>query len=123
MKWFSVLVLVILCLGCEANHLVFTTYTKVGLDISATDAQPTQMMLGYKRYEGAIVPVELPESAGEVQEEAMSVYSAMELRNDWFDGLEVLQVFATGQAAVNAAEKPDAFADLVRGMQEGGEGQ
>jgi hypothetical protein len=121
MKWILLGFVAVSCVGCQTDHLVFTTYTKAGLDISATDAQPTQLMLGYKRYEGAIVPVELPKVEDAEEGEAMSVYAAMELNNEWFGGLEIMQIFATGKAAVNAAEKPDAFADLVRGMRDEGE--
>jgi len=48
--------------GCRTGtHLLFfTTYTKVGLDISAVNGTPTQALFGYKRFEGAIVPVDPP---------------------------------------------------------------
>lgn len=124
--------------GCATKHLIFTTYTKVGLDVTLADAQPTQAMFGYKRYEGATVPVDLCSPAstpaeaqksrgncseGDVEREAMSVYAGMEIHNSWMDGLEILQLFATGEAAVNAAKDPTAFAGLVAEVKKQEEGE
>ena len=44
----------------------------------------------------------------------MSVYAGMDLHNRWVGGLELLQVFATGEAAENVAENPERIQDLVR---------
>jgi len=58
-----VLLLTGLLSGCRtSNHLLFMTYTKMGLDISTVNGTPTQALFGYKRFEGAIVPVD-PQSA------------------------------------------------------------
>lgn len=124
--------------GCSANHLVFSTFTKVGLDVAVADSQPTSAMFGYKRFEGAIIPVDLcvvdeesdassdtetsstepkykaPCPAGTKEAEAMSVYAGMELNNRWVGGLELLQIFATGEAAENAAKNPEQIQSLVK---------
>ena len=45
-----------LCGACSSTHLIFATYTKAGVDVTLTDGAPTQLVFGYKRFEGAIVP-------------------------------------------------------------------
>jgi hypothetical protein len=99
-------------IGCATGSLAFVTYTKIGLDVSATDSQPTAALFGYKRFEGAIVPVD----GGE--EEAMSIYAAIDLENHWLCGLDVVQVFATGQAAENSAKRSDVFDKVMREKKE-----
>lgn len=88
----------LLAFGCATDHLVFTTYTKVGIDVSSVDGQPAQAVMGYKRFEGAILPVDV---ANENQE-APSVFAGSIVRNGWFS-LDITQVFATGKAAEQAA--------------------
>jgi hypothetical protein len=102
--------------GCSTGNLTFVTYTKLGLDISAANQTPTSVLFGYKRYEGAIIPVDpgaVSPDGGEP--EAMSVYAAMNLSNHWLCGLDALQVFATGEAAVKSAKRYEKF---VRPLQE-----
>ncbi|MCH6256242.1 hypothetical protein MLD52_06760 [Puniceicoccaceae bacterium K14] len=81
--------------GC-ANHLYFGTNTTIGLDVSGTAQVPTKIALAVEREEVAIVP---NKSNGE----AHSVFGAMDSNLTWFDGQVIKQVFATGQAAINAA--------------------
>ena len=83
--------------GCATGQLTFLTYTKVGLDVSTTEQQPTAAVFGYKRFEGAIIPVD------KTDEEAASVYASIDLENHWLCGLDVVQLFATGKAAENVA--------------------
>lgn len=85
--------------GCHNDALVFTTYTKVGLHASATGNTPNNLMFGYKRFEGAIIPVD----ASKPESDVASVYAAISLTNGWFSGLHLQQVFATGDAAVSAS--------------------
>lgn len=84
--------------ACSSDHLVFTTYTKVGLDITLQDGAPTDAVLGYKRFEGALIPVDL-EKAPEIH----SIYAGLCVTNSWVQGLALGQVFATGTAAENVA--------------------
>ncbi len=88
--------------GCRSDHLIFTTTTKVGVELSATDGVPTSAVLGYKRFEGAIVPVEDPQSGAQA-DEAASVFAAIDMDNRWLGGLDLFQVFATGEAANNVS--------------------
>ena len=108
-------------LACSANHLVFTTTTKVGLDLSGSQAQPGNLMFGYKRFEGAIVPVDVAAAMNNPGVDAMSVYALINLDNKWFEGLNILQIFATGEAAKHAASDPVAFAQLVEKFKAGKE--
>ena len=85
--------------GCHNDALVFTTYTKVGLHASATGNTPNNLMFGYKRFEGAIIPVDPTKPESDVA----SVYAAISLTNGWFSGIHLQQVFATGDAAVSAS--------------------
>ncbi len=85
--------------GCHNDALVFTTYTKVGLHASATGNTPNNLMFGYKRFEGAIIPVDPTKPESDVA----SVYAAISLTNGWFSGIQLQQVFATGDAAVSAS--------------------
>jgi hypothetical protein len=121
---FTLFLMSVLITGCNSPNLVFTTYTKTGLDISATEGVPTQALFGYKRFEGAIIPVdpentELDENG--VPKDALSVFAAMDIENNWIKGLKIRQVFATGKAAVQAAEDPgNGFAKaLAAGKKEG----
>lgn len=104
--------------ACAPRNLIFTTYTTVGLDVSATDAKPTKAVLGYKRFEGAIVPVDpdAPANSDGTERDAMSVYAAVNMSNTWLNGLDLTQVFATGPAAVNAVNNPTALNDLLRSL-------
>ncbi len=103
--------------GCApANHLVFTTYTKVGLDLSAVGQTPTHVLLGYKRFEGALIPVDLESKAGQAGE-AQSVYAGFNLENDWFQGLKITQAFATGKAAQKAASNPNVGLGMILNTQ------
>ncbi len=89
--------------GCSTGtgeHLIFTTYTKVGVDISAVNQTPTEAVFGYKRFEGAIVPVDPGDTT---KPEAHSVFAGLCARNNWLTGLKIAQVFATGAAAVDIA--------------------
>lgn len=90
-----------LCLmttGCTPRHLVFTTYTRVGLNITAAGDVPTNLGLGYKRFEGVIIPVD-PAKADPKNPALPSVRATLNLKNRWLNGLTLDQTFATGQAA------------------------
>lgn len=102
------------CTGCKATHLLFTTYTKVGLEVTATGGQPSSAVFGYKRFEGAIVPVD-PANKDGAAEDVVSLFSAIDVENNWMSGLDVFQIVATGEAAVNAAQQSDVFVNVIAG--------
>ena len=94
--------------GCASSKdLLFTTYTKVGVDISAVNGTPTEAVLGYKRFEGAIIPVDPEHEPAKGDPRIPSLYASMDFRNGWLSGLCIAQMFATGQAALNATENTD----------------
>lgn len=103
----------LVCGGCSSRTLVFTTYTNIGVDVSAANGTPTRAVFGYKRFEGAVVPVD-PTQRTKDSGEAMSVFAAIDMTNGWLDGLSAIQVFATGEAAVEAAKEPAAFGRMLQ---------
>ncbi len=103
-----------LALGCaHQDQLYFSTYTKIGLDISLTDGQPTEAVFGYKRFEVAIVPVN-PDAP---EQDAHALFAGMCIDNGWTTGITIGQVFATGEAAVQVAKNPEASAELAGALQ------
>jgi hypothetical protein len=110
--------------GCRSNHLYFSTHTKFGVDVSAVNGVPSSAMLGYKRFEGAIVPVIPPDkdgntdpAAGNGAPEAASVLAVIDMNNKWLGGLDLFQLFATGEAAVAASrDDTDGLADILEAM-------
>lgn len=85
--------------GC-ARNLLFSTYTTLGFELQARGTMPTALRLAYKRFEGAIIPVDV----GDVTvPEAHSVLASFDANQTWFQGIRITQVFATGAAAELAA--------------------
>ncbi len=91
--------------ACQSDRLIFTTYTKFGVDLSATNGTTTGLMFGYKRFEGALVPVDMSMATG-ADTDLMPVFAALDLTNSWFNGIRLVQVFATGTAAKKLAANP-----------------
>ena len=101
--------------------LFFVTDTSYGLKLSAgkQDISPT-LMLGYKRVEGAVIPVETKET------EVRSVYADLTINSSSSTsiaavtnafpnnkGVRIIQRFATGRAADSLAKKPE-FKEMMR---------
>lgn len=115
------LVLPLLACGCR-NHLVFTTATKFGLDISQKANQTVDVTMGYQRAEFASVPVPQDTDADK-DTDAYSVLGRFTVRynpgisaTNPTNGLHLKQFFATGMAARAAARNPDmqgAFAEAA----------
>jgi len=89
------LLLACACYPPSSRMLIFTTYTKLGLDVSVMGGTPGEVVVGYKRFEGAIVPVK----EGDPQGEAPSVFASLDLKSEWLAGLCIRQAFATGEAS------------------------
>jgi hypothetical protein len=100
------------------SPLFFVTDTSFGLKISAgkQDVSPT-FLLGYKRVEGTIIPVDKSEA------EVRSVYADIIINSTTNEtgitsefpnngGVRIKQSFATGKAADAAAKKPEVKAAL-----------
>lgn len=110
--------------GCASDqHLVFTTSTKFGVDITAADGSTTGLMFGYKRFEGAYVPVDPNHVDDEGNPDMPSLLAVLDLENGWLSGVDVFQLFATGTAAELAARDPDGLAKVIGGARkdEGGD--
>ena len=95
--------------GCgPSSDLLFATATKVGADVVAVNGTPVSAVIGYKRFEGASIPVspDVEDAAGSTASETpkvqRSVYAGIDLQQNPWLGLKTKQVFATGDAAVAA---------------------
>lgn len=117
----GVLALVFACLwGCQSDNLLLATHTKVGLDIALDGNTPTSGVFGYKRFEGAIVPVDDPRTPSSEME---SVFGALDVRNGWLNGMDIHQMLATGTAAEELAKDPEqarALLELLEGDDDSG---
>lgn len=108
-RFFWALLVSALLMGCEATHLAQASYTKIGLEVSSTGTQPTSAVFGYKRFEGAFIPVD-PGS----EDDIMSVLSYSEVENGWTSGgLKVYHIFGTGAAATLAVQQSQVLARLL----------
>lgn len=86
------------CSGGCGRNLVFTTYTMFGVEIKGEGTMPTALRLAYKRFEGALIPVDISDDA-----KAHSVLATIDARQGAFH-VHISQVFATGRAAKIAAD-------------------
>jgi hypothetical protein len=102
--------------ACQSDRLVFTTYSKIGLDVSSVNGTTAGFMLGYKRFEGALIPVDMSKVSHQPSD-LMPVYASLIMRNGWFQGLKVSQFFATGDAAIGIANDPEVFAEMLQESQ------
>jgi hypothetical protein len=93
--------------GC-VNTVIFSTATKVGLDISQRADQVIDVSLGYDRIEVVSIPAPTDTDAG-ANTDTYSVLGIFDLRygNPWADQpLVVNQFFGTGVAAQRMANDP-----------------
>ncbi len=86
--------------GCTSKYMTVTTFSKVGIDVTAGPASVVPpAVVGYKRFEGAIIPVDPAHVTDEASPDAPSVFTLFAMRNDWLGGVRIYQAFATGHAA------------------------
>lgn len=85
--------------GCNQlnKRVVFATKTQLGLDVSGTAQVPDKVSFTYGRFEGAIVP-------RSINGDAYSVYGGLDADVNFFGDQTIKQVFATGDAAIIAAD-------------------
>jgi hypothetical protein len=98
--------------GCFTDALVFQTSTRLGVEIVTTEEQPG-VKFGYTRFEGATMPLRRDGEAQsrEVLPEAFPIVAAFGHDTGGFlpvggerqRGMRTLQIFATGDAATDAA--------------------
>jgi hypothetical protein len=94
--------------GACVNTMMFSTATKVGLDISQRADQVIDVSLGYDRVEVVSIPAPKDSDAG-TDKETYSVLGIFDLRygNPWTEPLVVNQFFGTGAAAQKMARDGD----------------
>src|SRR5688500_2713359 len=102
---------VIVCIACgcaSQKRVIFTTQTAAGLDISGNGPIPTKVAFAYNRHELAFVP---PKDDGT----SHSIYGGLDadIRFKIPPDYIIKQVFATGQAATNAANNGAGLANGV----------
>ncbi|MBI5938694.1 MAG: hypothetical protein HY850_12720 [Betaproteobacteria bacterium] len=83
--------------GCATESLFFSTKSSIGIDVSATNGAP-RANIGYDRTEVAIVPAKADGDAHSVLGGIDADLSLNQVR--------IKQLFATGEAAKLAADKP-----------------
>lgn len=102
--------------GCATpSHLIFHQSASVGADVAANaDTGQVHVALGYDRQTNTLIPkTKTRTESGEIENEAMSVISTSKVEIQWFGLHEVTEQFATGQAAVNLAAKPESAAQVL----------
>jgi hypothetical protein len=107
-RWFAValvLALVVVATAGCAKRLAFATATKFGLDVSQRSDQTVEMSIGYDRGETVVMPAEEKNTSDGV--DAYAVLGTFQVKhgNPFANqALVIHQFFATGRAAVKAAE-------------------
>lgn len=102
--------------GCATpSHLIFHQSASVGADVAANaDTGQVHVALGYDRQTNTLIPkTKTRTESGEIENEAMSVLSTGKVEIQWLGVHEVTEQFATGQAAVNLASRPESAAELL----------
>ncbi len=108
--------------GCaNPSHLVFYQSTVLGVDV-ATNAEggTVHATLGYDRQTNAFIPkTKVKNAQGKEEIEAMSLISKTEIDVEWLMIQQIHERFATGDAAVNLANKPEAIKALSEKQMKG----
>ena len=99
--------------GC-APHVIIATGTTLGIKATPGDGQtrPPQVVLGYKRAEAAVIPVEgggAQMKDKEVEKDAASTVASFYLKSQWTDATEIRSFIGSGFAARNIV-KDEVFA-------------
>lgn len=105
--------------GCGApSHLVFFQSTVLGVDVATSSQGGTvHATLGYDRQTVAFVPkTQTTETQDQTQQsnEAMSVIAKTNIDVRWLGVQQIYERFATGQAAINIANNPEAIQKLEK---------
>lgn len=97
------------------SHLVFHQSTNIGADAAAnTDTGQVHVSMGYDRQTNTLIPkTKTANEYGGEEQEAMSAVSASEVKIKWLGLHEVTEQFATGMAARNLAENPEALGRIM----------
>ncbi len=87
-------------MACSNTHLIFATYTKVGLHIGMSNQVPTEAVFAYKRFEGAIIPVD--PSLRELRKRAEALMNQADEEDNRADE-EIAEAIAAAEDAVKEA--------------------
>jgi hypothetical protein len=115
-RWGRVAVIVsLLAAGGCAPRVVVATGTTLGIKATPGDGQtrPPQLVVGYKRAEATLIPVEGDgakkkkgsEKPSDIEKDAPSVVSSFYLKSRWTSDTEVRSFIGTGFAAQNIVDQ------------------
>jgi hypothetical protein len=98
-----VVVASLLVSGC-APRVIIATGTTLGIKATPGDGQmrPPQLVIGYKRAEAALIPVEgggAQMNGSEVKSDAASTVASFYLKSQWMAGTEIRSFIGSGFAA------------------------
>lgn len=104
------------CGACSGHRaLVFTTGTTIGVEATAEEGTEQHVVVGVKRFEGALVPtVYTVDGNDKVRAQAYSVFAALGFQTGLLQPTRIVQVFGTGEAAKTLASSPEAAANITK---------
>lgn len=104
------------CSGdAQPRMLLFTTGTVIGIEASAAEGAEQHFIVGFKRFEGAIVPA-VPDGKFDPRDEAYSVFATIGFSTGLGKPTEIVQVFGTGRAAETLAGSTDSLANITNAV-------
>ncbi len=116
----------------RARPLVFATGTIIGVEATTAEGMEQRFIVGFKRYEGALVPTVYedktknpktpapsnPTGASteheKIRSKAYSVFAALDFESKFLERTTIVQVFGTGKAAKILAGSPTGLANMTR---------
>lgn len=100
--------------GCGEKHLLYVQEATLGLNIALGTEGSQKMSFGYDRDIYSVVPkaCEEPGPDCESGEDVMSLLSLNHATVSGLDNMNVSEFVATGKAAVELSEKPNAVNEL-----------
>jgi hypothetical protein len=103
-RYGSILLALSLLLPACAPRVIVATGTTLGIRATPGDGQtrPPQVVLGYKRAEAALIPVEgggAQTNGDEMKTDAASIVASFYLKSEWTAGTEIRSFIGSGFAA------------------------
>jgi hypothetical protein len=97
--------------GCAATHLSYVHNAVLGVDVTpVSNGGTARLAIGFDRETYALVPKCADEHT---EAEAMSLFSASRVRVAGLDEISFAHAIATGEAAIDLAERPHDMGAIV----------
>lgn len=105
----------LMSLGCHSRRvLIFSTGTSIGIEATAEDGIQQHLLVGFKRFEGALVPtVNTTTSDNTVRTKAYSTFATLDFSTGLLKPTRIIQVFGTGVAANTLAGSPSGMSNMI----------